>query len=256
MSGGHEGQWNLQNQIRATTRSAKCQQSWQGSRLRPLRARLARGQVTPTDALSSIVGREQAERIVLGLRRARLRTCAVSGAQRTVVDGRVRGRRFASLVRLDAPLRAESARAVVGPVRLLLTIIERAGATGRVWHRSMWLGEPDAPADRAGGLASIMGVGVRELERWLGALRTLECVRNWQPPTEQGAGGARNACGRAYSVYQLPAFSAEFTRWRAGLASEESGNRPAVSVEPNPRRAPTELVARFLSMVPQVSDSS
>lgn len=236
------------------TKRVSCQLSWQGSRLRPLRARLAAGRITPTNALISVVGREQAERIVLGLRRARLGTCAVSPQKRTVVDGRVRGRRFASRVRLDAPLRSESARPVVGAVRLLLTLIERSNANGRVWHRSMWLGRPGVRADKAGGLASVMGIGVREIERWLAALRTLGCVENWQPPSERGAGGARNACGRAYSMYQLPTFSAEFSQWRASAVGEKPSDLTVASVEPGPRRAPTELASRFMAMVP--ADSS
>lgn len=215
--------------------------------------------MTPTEALSSVIGREQAERIVYGLRQARLNTCSVAPEQLSAVDGRVRGRRFSSRVRLDAPVRAETSREVVGPVQFLLHLIERSGSTGRVWHKSLWLGRPDQPASRAGGMASVLGVCVRELERWIAALRTLKCVQNWQPPSEPGAGGARNARGRAYSVYQLPAFSSEFTRWQAGISVADQARaqvQAQAQVHAAPRRAPTELAARFMAMVPSPSSDS
>jgi hypothetical protein len=236
-----------------TTRPRR-QLSWHGSRLRPLRARLRSGRTSPTEALAAVIGREQAERIVLGLRRTRFGAAATVSSARRLVNGRVIGERYRAQIRLDAPLRTEHSREVTGCVLLLLTLFERMGPSRRVWHRSTWLGQPRQRAHKAGGLSSILGVGVREIERWLAALRTLRVLKNWQPPCDGTTQGARNARGRAYSIYEFPEFSAEFARWRNGQAksadSHVDDHRQKIDPSSPPRKAPTELAARFWAMIP------
>jgi hypothetical protein len=214
---------------------------WFQGRLRPLRQKLARGQLAPVDGLAPIVGKELASRWIGLLCRAVIGSAASPRDDRKLrstdeIDEfgesgtRVYGARFTARVRVDAvPLRPDMHREVVGPVLLLLAILDqiRPGSR-RAWDRALWLGPACMPAKPPPCLAARLGVSVRTVERWLATLRTIGVLDNWQPPASEANERQRNKNGRTYSLYEVREMSPEWAAWQAaGVKAEASRSRTA-----------------------------
>jgi hypothetical protein len=206
---------------------------WMG-RLRPLRQRLRRGHETARTALARVMDATHAEALLQGLCSMKLSRCESSREDSKVRhyrDGSVgrHGKRFTARVRLDARARrGEDAPEVVGPVLLLLHILDHMclherNQEYRAWTKALWLGKQHRGTDQQPhhSLSRALGVSVRELQRWLAALRTLGVVKNWQPRVdEKTPANARTRKGRAYSCYLLGELGETWSDYQRGLRKE------------------------------------
>lgn len=230
---------------------------------------LARGKVAPVDGLAPIVGKELASRWV------GLLCCAVIGSAASPRDDRklratpeidefgesgtrVYGARFSARVRVDAiPLRPDMHREVVGPVLLLLAILDQVKpGSRRAWDRALWLGPACMPAKPPPCLAGRLGVSVRTVERWLATLRTIGVLDNWQPPASEANERQRNKNGRTYSLYEIGEMSPEWAKWQAaGLkaAVNTEARTARVAAPADSRPGSTGSGSRFLAMIPPPS---
>ena len=250
---------------------------WLQGRLRPLRQKIARGEISPSDGLAPIVGKALASRWV------DLICCAVIGSAASPRDERklrstdeidefgesgtrVLGNRFSARVRVDAePKRDQSHPEVVGPVLLLLAILDQVKpGTRRAWDRALWLGPAKMPEKAPPCLAQRLGCSVRTVERWLAVLRTIGALDNWQPPASEATERQKNKNGRTYSLYEIGEMSPEWAQWQAaGLKAEASQSRTAqhdraVARNEAHQRAESTGQSRdlFLSMVPEALATS
>jgi hypothetical protein len=241
---------------------------WIQGRLRPLRAKIARGEIAPIDGLAPIVGKSLASRWV------ELICCAVIGSAASPRDDRklrpsdeidefgesgtrVLGTRFTARVRVDAvALREQSHPEVVGPVLLLLAILDQVKpGSRRAWDRALWLGPAKMPEKAPPCLAQRLGVSVRTVERWIATLRTIGALDNWQPPASEANERQKNKNGRTYSLYEIGEMSPEWAQWQAaGVKAEASRSRTAqhdAAFARNEARPIASCIDRFLAMVPQ-----
>ena len=227
---------------------------WVGGRLRPLRQRIRRGLDSPRDALTRLVGAELADRWCDALGRMCLGSAASPHEERSMsAKGRVKGRRFTACSRLDATQkRGDQSPELVGPVLLLLHVLDHIRPGGsRAWTKELWLGKPNCPPEKARGLAMALGVCVRELQRWLAALRTIGALTNWQPPGHNAPPGARTRKGRAYSCYAIPDYGKTWHDWQAQRVASDATEAPKPEVAPaGARPALSGRAAAFMAMIP------
>jgi hypothetical protein len=227
---------------------------------------ISRGKVLPADGLAPIVGKELASRWVELICRAVIGTAASPRDDRRLrstaeIDEhgesgtRVYGGRFTARVRVDAhPLREQSHAEVVGPVLLLLAILDQVRpGSRRAWDRALWLGPACMPDKPPPCLAARLGVSVRTVERWLAVLRTIGALDNWQPPASEANDRQRNKNGRTYSLYEVREMSPEWAAWQAAGLKVPSTPR-TVPNEQSPvdtgRKGSASLASAFLAMVP------
>lgn len=213
-----------------------------------------------TVALTRIVGAELADAWVDALRRCEYASAASPHEARTRREGGgIQGTRYTARVRLSATaLRAETDPEVVGPVLLLMHVWDhiRAGRK-RAWTRALWLGKQKrtAATQPEHCLSRALGVGVRELQRWLAALRTLGALKNWQPPGADAPSVARTRKGRAYSCYEIGDYGATWAAWQVervkGEKREEKAAAPAqVDELVDSRGQASPSAAAFAALIP------
>lgn len=234
--------------------------AWTGARLRPLRQRVRRGHECPGVALSRIVGKELSATWVDRLRRVSLASAASPHDARSLRrDGGIKGKRYTARVRLDASAkRSVTDPEVVGLVLLLMHIWDhiRPGQR-RACTRALWLGVVKRSHKRQPphSLSRALGVGVRELQRWLAALRTIGALSNWQPPGAEVPPYARTRKGRAYSCYQIGDYGEAWGAWQAQRVrgekrEERAAAIPAVAPQLDSRGQESARVAMFAAMAP------
>lgn len=211
-----------------------------------------------SSALARLVGGELAAAWVDALRRCEYASAATPHELRSLrPSGKIAGKRYTARVRLSAsPLRDETDPEVIGPVLLLMHLWDhiRPGRR-RAWTKALWLGKPDRHHTKQPEhcLSRALGVGVRELQRWLAALRTIGCLKNWQPPGADAPPGARTRKGRAYSCYEIGEYGETWAAWQAERARAEKGEEKAAAPVAAPRDSRGQAsasVAAFEALIP------